>query len=471
MWYNEEHQILVGTMPRLTQFTPGDEWGWELADAKRVELVGPTHAEFELNEGMMWTNGYGPVTAEDVKYTFERVIDPEVESWYADDWAHLDHVEVTGERTGVIVLTKPFAPLFNSTLPYWQGTILCKQAMLELPDKKLEFTLPAQCGPYELVEMEPETLAVLARNDDWYGSPKAAFDEITITVITEAKTAELAYLADELDVTAIAVSSVSVFEEDMPPDTDITTNDSLAYFWLGMNTEHPLYSDRRVRKAVQWAIDVQEVLDGAFDGTAQASTGMIAKGQLGYREKRLVEGPDRDKSRELLAEAGYPDGFDTKLVTGNTSDWVAAATIIQAQLAEVGIRVDVTPQESGQIWDTSQSEDDWHDNQMFLWDYSTAPDPSWSTVWFLPGQVGSWNWERWVNEEFESLHYAALEESDPVKRHDMYVKMIDIMEDDGAYVFLTHRPNAYIYRSYLDLAFRPDRQGFSYRLSGIKGEG
>ena len=155
--------------------------------------------------------------------------------------------------------------------------------------------------------------------------------------------------------------------------------------------EHPFYKDIRVRKAVQYAIDIQEVLDGGFQGVAKASTNMIAPGLIGYREKRLVQGPDREKSRQLLAEAGYPDAFDTKLVTGNTAERVNAATVIQAQLADVGIRVEVTPQKSGAIWDTSQSKDGWTDNQMLLWDYGIAPDPSWATVWFLPNQVGSRN--------------------------------------------------------------------------------
>ena len=463
MWTNEEHMILVATMPRLIQYKAGDEWGWELADAKRVELVDQTHVEFELNDGMEWTDGYGEVTAEDVKYTFERVADPAVESWYADDWANLDHVEVTGKRSGVIVLSKPFAPLFASTLPYWQGTILCKKAVMELPEQKIELTMPAQCGPYKLVELLSETKALLVPNDDWYGSPKAAFDEIQLMVITEAKTAEIGYLAGELDIARISSSSVPTFEADMPPNTELVVGDALSYFWLGMMVEHPLYKDKRVRKAVQYAIDVQEVLDGGFQGVAKPSTGMIAPGLIGYREKRLVQGPDRDKSRQLLAEAGYPDGFDTKLVTGKAAEWVTAATVIQSQLAEVGIRVEVTPQETGEIWDISQSEDGWKDNQMFLWDYGIAPDPSWATVWFLPSQVGSWNWERWVSKEFEELHYAALEELDPAKRDVMYQRMIDIMEEDGAYVFLTHQPNAWIHNADLYVAFRPDRQGFNYR--------
>ena len=338
MWTNEEHMILVATMPRLIQFKAGDEWGWELADAKRIELVDQTHVEFELNEGMEWSDGYGEVTAEDVKFTFERVVDPAVESWYADDWANLDHVEVTGKLSGVIVLSKPFAPLFTSTLPYWQGTILCKKAVMELPDQKIELTLPAQCGPYKLVELVSETKALMVPNDDWYGSPKAAFDEIQLMVITEAKTAEIGYLAGELDIARISSSSVPTFQADMPPNTELVVGDALSYFWLGMMVEHPLYKDRRVRKAVQYAIDVQEVLDGGFQGVAKPSTGMIAPGLIGYREKRLVQGPDRDKSRQLLAEAGYPDGFDTKLVTGKAAEWVTAATVIQSQLAEVGIR-------------------------------------------------------------------------------------------------------------------------------------
>ena len=83
---------------------------------------------------------------------------------------------------------------------------------------------------------------------------------------------------------------------------------------------------------------------------------------------------------------------------------------------------------------------------MFL-RYTSAPDPSWATVWFTCEQVGIYNWERWCNEEYTRLHHEALKESDPQKRHPIYVRMQDLMEESGAYIFVTYDAGASLSRN------------------------
>ena len=94
---------------------------------------------FKLKEGVMWHEGYGEVTTEDVKYSFERMIDPELDAAYADDWATLDHVEVIDKYRGKIILKEPFAPLWTSTMPVSSGTIICKKYVEEIGYEALLF--------------------------------------------------------------------------------------------------------------------------------------------------------------------------------------------------------------------------------------------------------------------------------------------------------------------------------------------
>ena len=94
---------------KLVRYTPGREWDWELEAAEEIEQVDDTHIRFKLRPGIMFTGGYGEMTAEDVKFSFERVI--EHDSPVKSDWGPLDHVEVTGKYEGVIVLKEPFQPL------------------------------------------------------------------------------------------------------------------------------------------------------------------------------------------------------------------------------------------------------------------------------------------------------------------------------------------------------------------------
>ena len=84
------------------------------------------------------------------------------------------------------------------------------------------------------------------------------------------------------------------------------------------------------------------------------------------------------------------------------------------------------------------------------------PDPSFATEWFTPDQIGVWNWERWKSQEFGELHKAALVELDPKKRNEMYIKMQDLMEESGSYVFLTHEATGLVHRTRIAPALQPD---------------
>ena len=91
------------------------------------------------------------------------------------------------------------------------------------------------------------------------------------------------------------------------------------------------------------------------------------------------------------------------------------------------------------------------------------PDPAWATAWFVKSQIGEWNWERFANEEYDTLHVAGLSELDPKKRDQLYRRMQDLMEESGAYIFLTHGVNAAIYRDTIKPSLSPDAQRMLFR--------
>lgn len=457
-WANiYEAEILETIFSKLVAFKAGDTWEWELDAAQSIEQVDPTHIRFTLRPGITWTNDFGEMTAEDVKYSFERIADPEKESPYKDDWQTLDRVEVTDKYSGVIVLTQPFAPLWNSTLPWTSGSIVCKRAV-EGVGGKFTTTPPATSGPYFIKEWVPKQKTVLARKPDWYG-PKPDFDEIVIFPIDDAKSAELAFEAGELDITDISVSSIPEFRSKMPANAKLLEKATLDYTWLGINTEKPPFDDIRVRKAVQRAVDVNAILEAAYFGAAKRATGLLAPGLSGHRERSLLPStPDIEGAKKLLAEAGYAKGFESTLDVPNDTDMVTAAQIIHSSLAEVGIDVIINARDSGVFWSLGDdTEGDTAKNlEMTLKNYTMGPDPAWATMWLTSDQIGIWNWERSNIVEFDELHARALIELDPKKRHKMYVRMQDLQEGSGAYLFITHPPRAYIYRDTIVPALLPN---------------
>ena len=94
--------------------------------------------------------------------------------------------------------------------------------------------------------------------------------------------------------------------------------------------------------------------------------------------------------------------------------------------------------------------------QLVLNRFSNTPEPYYATQWFTKEQIGIWNWEHFGNDEYDSLHKAAAIETDPAKRDKMYKKMMDLMEESGAYTFITHEAVPNIYRNTVKPALRPD---------------
>ena len=441
---------------KLITFVPGTEWTWDLDAAESIERIDDTHIAFTLKKGIKWTNGFGEMTAEDVKYSFERIANPDFKSPYHGDWSFLDHVEVTDSHSGIIVLKEPYAPLFTTTLPWGAGNIVCKKAT-DAVGGTYTGEVPASSGMFALKEWRPNDRIVLVRNETYFGEP-SPFDEVEIIPIGDDKTAELAFEAGDIDYTNVAVSSVQRLEAALPAGARLQVRPAETYYWIGMNVEHPQFQDIRVRQAVQYAIDVDQIIDAAFFGAATKATGMVAPGIVGHRESTLIKGRDVAKSKALLAEAGLADGFSTTVSVLNQTDRVAAAQVIQAQLAEVGIIAEVLAYESGVYWSLGAQADGemWKDLQISFLRYAVAPDPSWALMWFTCDQVGVWNWERWCSPEFDKLWAEGAKEMDPAKRQPIYAKMQDLMEESGAYVFVAHEPNAVLYRDTIVPGNRPN---------------
>ncbi|MCB9947881.1 MAG: peptide ABC transporter substrate-binding protein [Rhodospirillaceae bacterium] len=450
-----EGDIMECIYTRLVHRVPGDSWEWELDGAESINQIDDTHIEFALRPGIMFTNGFGEMTADDVKFSYERVADPAMESPYADDWAVLDHVEVTGKYTGVIILKEPFVPLWTTTLPTPTSCILSRAAV-ESVGGRFEAVPPATAGPYNLTSWEPRQMTVLTVNPDWTGRVPD-YEEIHILPIEDERTAELGLEAGDLDYTWVAVSSIKRLEEAPPEGTKLVRKPSLAYVWLGMNVEHPPFDDQRVRRAVQHAIDVPLVLDAAYFGAADPATGIIAPGLVGHRDANLY-GYDPDRARELLAEAGFADGFDCTIDILNKQERLGVAQAVQALLAEVGIRVTIQQRDSGTFWTLGSEEagEAWRDIQLLVQRFSMEPDPSWATAWFTPDQIGVWNWERFNSEEFGELHRQGLVEQDTEARDGIYKRMQDLMEESGAYVFLTHESVGVLHRDGVEPALWPN---------------
>ena len=430
-------------LPRLA--TPvkdsSGNWSWAPADiVDKISQDDPTHISFTLKPGFMWNGDLGEVTADDVKYSFERML----KSDWAARWPTLDHVEVKDKYSGVIVLKAPFAATFLMGVASESGSIVPKSATEKLTDQKFTTEFPGQCGPYMMVEWTPKQKIVIKANAGWMGA-KPVFGEVHFINVEDTSAAELAFEAGEVAITNVLPATAARYLEKMPANAKLSSQAGPYYSWIGMNTQHEKLKDIRVRKAIQRAIDVKSILEAAYGGTAPLAHGVVPLGVVGNRStSKYSYNPDEAKT--LLVEAGVSD-LTIEFKTLNEAYRVTAAQIVQANLADVGIKCEIIPLDSGPFWNLGLESkgEDWKTLQMWWMRYRTSPDPSDGMQWFIKSQVGVWNWERWSDPEFEDLWTKALSEPDNVIRAGMYQRMQEIMEDTGAYVWITHDPLNYAY--------------------------
>jgi len=452
-----EHAVVWAISNRLLMYkATGDKWDWQPDLASEVKAVDDTHVRFTLRPGVQWTNGFGEVTAEDVKFSFERYKDPNLKSGNAVDWKLLERVDVVDKYTGVIVLKAPLPALWISTLPRTCGAIVCRKAV-EAAGGSYKNNPPTTCGPYMVKEWRPKEVLILTRNPQWNGR-RPDFDEVHFRPIDDQKTAELALEAGEIDFTEVSISSLPKYLKAAPAGTRVTVRPLVGIEWVGMNVDYPTLKDVRVRRAIQHAIDPTAFIDAAYFGQAKPAMGLISPGLLGYRERRLVPGRDLAMAKKLLAEAGVPSGFKATLAVMNNTDAVTGAQVIQANLAEAGIDVQITPYESGTFWNlgVEAKGTDWKNLQLYLQKWGGPPEPGSWTQWWTTDQIGKWNWERWSDPEFDKLHLQALSEMDTKKRELLYRQMQDRMESSGAFVWLTNGVQAIAYRTWMEPGTTPD---------------
>lgn len=433
-----EYAIDLAVFAKLMRFKPGSS-ELELDAAKSIEVNDDsTEIHFVLREGIQFHHGYGEMTAEDVKFSFERIIDPATASEYAADWRTLDRVEVTGRYSGVIYLNEPLASLFVGTIPYTPGSIISKKAYEDLGGRFA--TNPVGAGPYYWQSWIPGQKITLARFDDYFGQP-GDFAKIELFPIVELEIAELAFDRGDLDATEISLDSYDRYAAN--PNVEIHTLSTLRYHWVGFNQEHPPFDNVLVREAVRYAVDVDSIIAGAFNNIPQRNNSMLAPGILGYWEDAPHYEVDLDKARALLAEAGYPDGFRTQITTDSTSVHVNAAQIVQQQLRAIGIDASINMVEAGAGYETMGRGSP---EGMHYQSFSAILDPGYWFEWFTTDQVGFWNYWKWSNPEFDRLKALGDVTTDFEAREQIYIEMAKLIDQDVTCIWVTNGASIYVSR-------------------------
>lgn len=411
---------------------------WELqpvlAESYKISDDG-LRIDFKLREGVQFQKGQGELTTDDVKFSYERFLDEKLNASYKGDWEALDTVEVKDKYNGTIVLKRPFAPLWGSTLPVAAGIVISKKYVEELGAEKYA-TNPLGTGPYEFAEWKPNERVILKRNEAYWGETPY-WDEIHFVPIKDDAAAEIALEAGEIDYTSVTEAGLGRFaSNDKFTTKSFSTMD---YSGIFINVQHPKLSNIKVREALRYAIDVGSINAAVHEGKFERMCAIVASSQIGYWADAPCYDRDLDKAKALLAEAGVTS-LDLNLVTEDSDTAKAKAEIIQANLKDIGINVNIVPQDGGAYWDGGFGDKAVKERELVLFDWGTNnPDPHWQMVWFSCAQVGQYNWMYWCDKDFDTANLDGTTTLDNAKRAEAYVKAQQLW-DANANVVWTLRP-------------------------------
>lgn len=324
------------------------------------KVVGCLAKDWEVSEdGLTWTfylrddvkfhNGR-QLTAHDVKYSFDRLFDPEVASpgtWAFEMIAGTDAsleeqtegvngIKVIDDYTISFTLDHPFGLFIKHlTLPY--GLIVPQEVVEEYGEQFSNNVIGT--GPWKLVEWEHDNKLVLEANHDYFeGRPY--LDRVEYRVIPESLTAVAEFEAGNLDMVEVPDAEWERWTQDPYWKDYIHEMTELSTYYLAMNNEIEPFNNPKVRRAIAHAIDTKTIIATLRRGTDTQANGPIPPGMEGFLDLPPVE-YNPEKAKELLAEAGYPDGFETEIWSTTNSNTVKMVGAFQAYLAQVGIKAEI----------------------------------------------------------------------------------------------------------------------------------
>ena len=322
---------------------------------------------FNLVKNAKFHDG-SPLTANDFVYSWTRAVLAETASYLAYHLAAIKGYQACQEGTATtfegvkalddytlqVTLEYPFAD-FVKTLGH---VVFYPVRQADIEQWGEEYTKHVNgTGPFKFVEWVDDQYINLVRNDDYYGE-KAKLDSVEYKIIADENTAFLEYKAGNVDFTEIPVGKVNATKEDPAMADQVLLLPMLGLYYYGMTlTVEPFKDNPKLREAMNYAIDRQNIVDVVSEGVPVPATGLVPRGIPGFVENQAPYTYDVTKAKALLAEAGYPDGegLPTLQFGFNTgAGHEALAEALQADLKEIGVNIEIAGYEWGTMLEKAQ---------------------------------------------------------------------------------------------------------------------
>ncbi|MBB1249902.1 ABC transporter substrate-binding protein [Rhizobium sp. G21] len=445
-WVN--WSLIKSLYSRLMDYEPGTaNLKPSLAESFEVAPDGLTYT-FKLRKGVKFSNGR-EVVAADVKYSIERAVNPKTQGPGAGFFGAikgfdeltggksemLSGIETPDASTVVFHLSRPDAT-FLHVLAINFASIVPKEAVEAAAGdfgKK-----PVGSGPFVLKDWTIGQKLEFDRNPDYFVKDVPHVDKVTVEVGQEPLVALLRLQKGEVDIAGDGIPPAKFLEIKNSPEGKqmIVDGEQLHTGYITLNTKVKPFDDVKVRQAVNMAVN-KERITRILNGRATPANQPLPPLMPGYDKSFTGYAYDVEKAKTLLAEAGYPDGFETVLFSTNTDPQPRIAQAIQQDLAAIGVKAEVRALAQGNVIAAGGTEGEapmiWSGGMAWIADF---PDPSnfYGPILGCAGAVqGGWNWSWYCNKDLDKRAVDADSMSDPAKvaeRQQAWGKIFtDIMAD------------------------------------------
>lgn len=404
------------------QIHPGLAESWQQLDDRTMQ--------FKLRKGIKFHNG-DDFTAEDVKFSFERMMNsPRI----AFVLPPIERINVVDDYTVNIVTKTPFGPLL-AHLSHPALGMVSKKLLTENPEALKE--KPIGTGSYKFKEWIYGDKLVLEKNEDFYDKNERGLKYIIFKNVVEASNRAIGLETGEIDI-ATPISSVDEENIKNNPKLQLLTKPSISYTYIGMNMTKAPLNDIRVRKAINYAIDKQAIIDIILNGNGKIATSPIAPGVFGFTDKTKNYEYNVEKAKELMKEAGYENGFTTSMLVFSGEANTQTAEIVQAYLKEIGIDLKIEIVEVSAYWD--MTERGVHNLFLGSWGVVTGDaDYGLYAMYHSSAKGGAGNRDFYENEKVDELLDKAKTEIDPETRKKLYEEAQILIVNDAPDVMLYNR--------------------------------
>lgn len=432
------HQLIFNSLVRRgTKFEilPDLVTHWEVPD--------PTTYRFFLRAGVRFHNGK-LLTSRDVRHTIQSLLDGAITSPKTSTYRIIDRIETPDEKTVVFRLKEPNAAFLWNLTNGGIG-IVPEDAGADFQKK------PVGTGPFRFVSYAHEEEVILEANPDYFGGC-TTMPRVTFKVIPDATTRALELRKGSVDIGQNVLSPDFVKALEREPHLRVETVPGTNYQYLGLNLKDPLLEDKRVRKAIAYAVPREEIIRHYWRDLVTPAAGLLPPNHWAFEANVETYPHSPEKARQLLDEAGWkdPDGpgprprfkLTFKTSTDETTRQVAA--IIQQQLKEVGIHVDLRSYEFGTFYgDIVRG-----NFQLFSLRWiggNNDPDLFERVFHSREAPPKGYNRGRYSNPRVDELIEFARKEMDQEKRRTAYSELQKIVSDELPYISLWYLKNTCVY--------------------------